>query len=101
MKAINGVKVFKTGDVDCMYAENSDKAQHEFEEMIGVETAADVLENDPCIEMSQKDFDSGQLHYDVSGKLEGPDSPLISYKEALLDLTKNGSKSGHFSTSEY
>lgn len=101
MEAVNGVKIFQCGEDDTFYAETAKEAEKEFREMIGEEEADEILCDGPVEELTQKEFENGQLHFDKTGQYEMDDAPVTPYREALEHLTKDGSKLGHFSTTHW
>lgn len=101
MKAFNGVRIYKMGDVDCIFAPDEDQAFGEFSQLVGIETAIEIAEEDNITEYTDEEFKNGKVHYDLVGDKDEYDAPLIPHREALADLTKDGRTVGHYSTSEW
>lgn len=100
MEAVNGVKIYQIGDDDWVYASNKEEALEVMLQLVDLPT---VKEMSDCYfqEITDSAFNTGKMHYDVNGQLDIIDSPILSFKEVLLDTMKDGSTSGHFMTTEY
>jgi len=99
----NGVKIYRVGECDWVFAEDEIQAKAVMVEMVGPEHVNEIIEDDPIEEMSQKDFDKGKVYWDADGDIDRAveNKNLISYKEGLAKEMEDGSKSGHFITTEW
>ena len=107
MKEANGVKVFNVGEMDCFYAPTKEDAIVEANNMFGdgfVGDDGDVT-LDEVVEYTDEEFGRiGIVQFGDDGNpLKDGDKGFVevSCEDHLKMLMKDGSKSGHFSTSEW
>ena len=102
MKEVNGVKIYQVGDCDQVFAPNEKDAKEFMVGMIDEKTVNEMIEFNPIKELSQKEFDNGKMYWDDDGDMDRAfkRKNKISFKSALLKSMVDGSKSGHFSTTE-
>jgi len=105
METYRGVKIFKVGDSDWVYAPNEVEAKEVMVQISGKEYVEEITEDDPIAPISQSDFDNGTIHYFKEtpvGTYDDHDAPLVPFKECLdhiLDTIPRSS--GHFMTTEF
>lgn len=103
MNLCNGVKIYRIGEGDWVYAPNEAEALEVMNDMIGKEDVAEMLIDDPIEELTQEQFDKGEIYWDDDGDIDKAvaNNHRIPYKEALEKCLADGSTSGHFMTTEW
>jgi len=107
METINGVKVFEVGECDCYFAPTKDEAIAEANRMCGegfVGPNGDILLEE-VIEYTDERFEKGTIiEFGDDGnplKDDKDEFVKVTNLQHLQSLIKDGSKVGHFSTTEW
>ena len=107
MKSINGVKVYEVGEQDCFFAPTKEEVIKQANKMFGegfVGPNGDI-ELDEVVEYSDEQFEKGNIiEFGDDGeplKDKNDEYIKITLLQHLTELTNDGSKSGHFSTTEW
>jgi len=107
MKPVNGVKVFNVGDCDCFYAPTKEEAIEEANRMCGPNYVGDDgdIPLEDVSEYTDEQFEKGLIidFGDDGDPLQNEKGKYvkITCQQHLEKLTADGSKVGHYSTSEW
>lgn len=100
MELVKGIKIFKMGDTDWVYAPDEASARKVMVEMIGEEDVKEYVDGE-IKELTDQEFKDGWMYFDESGQLGRHESNKTPYIECLDYFLGGDPVSGHFCSSEF
>ena len=100
MDFYKGVKVWKIGECDWVYAPTEKEAIEVMNKMCGEDDVKEIIEFGGIHELTQKEFDEGKINMSETGTVDCIDPELIPYRKCLDKDLKEGPVASHFATTE-